>query len=272
MRIHAAAAEAGWGPRHWRWCLHTFRDRSHVPVFAALSQCLHAASQGLPPASASCSQKGWEGSYYGKPGKGGGNEGVTINIGSYYGKSGEGGGNEGVTINIGDSLLHALAGARPAGLKPFSEELPPLPSFPGFGGCLAPSSAAHAASRATAEDARRRESKVKRKERDGRRSKARSPSSSSSSESSGGGLLRGVGARLLAEADARLLEKTKKNKKSYNSQKNIKRGASPDQRRHTRQRWSSVPEPGAPQRGKAHLHHSTPPPARDDAAQSDPGA
>ena len=47
MRIHAAAAEVGWGPRHWRWCLHTFKDRSHVPVFAALSQCLHAASRGV---------------------------------------------------------------------------------------------------------------------------------------------------------------------------------------------------------------------------------
>ena len=40
----------------------------------------------------------------------------------------------------------------------------------------------------------------------------------------GGGLLRGVGARLLAEADARLLEKTEKNKKSYNSQKKHKEG------------------------------------------------
>ena len=184
--------------------------------------------------------------------------------GSYYGKSGKGGGNKGVTINIGDSLLHALAGVRPAGLHPFSEEFPPLPSFPGLGGCLSPGPAASAVSQAAAEEARRRESKVRRKKKDGRQSKAPSPSSSSSSGTSWGSPTRRRSSSPRRGRRSAPGEKTEKNKKSHNSQKHIKRSASPDQRRHTRQRGSSVPEPGTPQRGKVQLHHSTPPPARDD--------
>ena len=219
------------------------------------------------------SGKGWQDSswisYGGKPswpeydGKGYHNDEKGWK-GSYYGKSGKGGGSKGVTINIGDSLLHALTGARQAGMNVFPEEVPQLPCFPGLGGSPAPAPSAPAASRSNAEDARRREGKVKRKKKDGRQSKARSPSTNSSSESSEGTPLRRRSSSPRRGRRSIPGEKTEKSKKSHNPQKNIKRSASPDQRRHTRQRGSSVPEPGTPQRGRVPLHHSTPPPARDD--------
>ena len=45
VRLFQHAKETGWQARHFRWCLHTMRDRQHIPAFQVLREFLRAAER-----------------------------------------------------------------------------------------------------------------------------------------------------------------------------------------------------------------------------------